>query len=306
MMNALVKLAITAVLLAPLTNARAADDARKWKLDKAPEVPATVRVDRDVAYLPDDRRELADLYFPAKVAEGQKLPAVLLMHGGGFNDGDKARGREVQMAIELAKHGYVVMSINYKLWNKGVKNPTWPQSLYDAKTAVRWLRKNADRLKIDPERIGAFGNSAGGNLAAMLALTVAKDGLDPKEPYGEISTGVLCAIDFYGAADLPNYHDMKMFLKTREEDPAVYRRASPLTYVRADAPPLLIVHGTKDETVPHSQAETLAAALKKVGAAYQLELVPDAPHTFFLNSPARDFRPLVFEFLDKHLKPKKQ
>ena len=299
-------LTLAAVIWTPLLAMQATNSAKNWKLDKIPEVPAEVRVDRDVAYLPEDRREKADLYFPAKILEGNRLPTVLLMHGGGFNDGDKARGREVQMGLELAKHGYAVMSINYKLWNKEAKAPTWPQSLYDAKTAVRWLRKNADRLKIDPDRIAAIGNSAGGNLAAMLALTVPKDGLDPKEPDGALSSSVRCAVDFYGAVDLPNYHDMKMFLKTREEDPAVYRKASPLAYVRADAPPLLIVHGTKDETVPHSQAETLAAALKKAGADYQLELVPDAPHTFYLISPARDFRPLVFEFLDKHLKPKQK
>lgn len=68
---------------------------------------------------------------------------------------------------------------------------------------------------------------------------------------------------------------------------------------------LLLVHGTKDETVPHSQAETMAAALKKAGVEHQLEIVPDAPHTFALVSPARDFRPLVFSFLDKHLSPAK-
>ena len=75
--------------------------------------------------------------------------------------------------------------------------------------------------------------------------------------------------------------------------------------VKEDAAPMLLVHGTKDETVPHSQAVTMAAALKKAGVEHHLEIVPDAPHTFSLVSPARDFRPLVFSFLDKHLSPAK-
>ena len=288
-------------VLAPLAALHAAA-TNDWKLDSTPEIPAEVRVERDIGYLPDDRKEKADLYLPTAKPVGGKYAAVLLMHGGGFNDGDKAKGREVQMAVELAKHGYVCMSINYKLWNKGIKKPTWPRSLHDAKTAVRWLRTNADRLKIDPQRIGAFGNSAGGNLAAMLATTSPADGLEPTEPLADVSTQVRCGIDFYGALDLPNYHDMKMFQQTREENPAIYRKASPVSYVSPGDAPLLIVHGTADETVPVSQAHTMADALKKAGIEHQLEIIPDAPHTFFLVSKAKDFRPLVFGFLDKHLK----
>lgn len=114
-------------------------EPKDWKIEGEVDIPAAIRVERDITYLPPERKEKADLYFPtAKPAEG-RFAMVLLMHGGGFNDGDKARGREVQMAVELATHGYACMSINYKLWNKGIKKPTWPQSLHDAKIAVRWL-----------------------------------------------------------------------------------------------------------------------------------------------------------------------
>ena len=145
-------------------------------------VPDDIRVEKDVSYLANDRKEKADLYFPKTIAAGEKLPAIVFIHGGGFNDGDKARQREVSICSDLARGGYVAMSINYKLWNKGVKHPTWPQSVYDAKTAVRWLRKNAATIGINPDRIGAIGGSAGGNLASMLAVTGPADGLDPKEP----------------------------------------------------------------------------------------------------------------------------
>lgn len=268
-------------------------------------IPETVRVERDVAYLPKDRKEMADLYFPKAIASGARLPAVVIIHGGGFNDGDKGKSREVNYGINVALNGYVGMSMNYKL-RKLDGQVTWPQNLHDCKTAVRWLRANAERLHIDPDRIGVMGSSAGGNLAAMLALTRPTDGLEPAGPYAEFSSSVKCAVDFYGAVDLINYHDVKMFAKTREEAPELYKKASPVTYARKDSPPILILHGTADDTVNISQSETLAAALKAATAPHELVLIPDAPHTFHLESvPGRDLRPLVIGFLDKHLKEPK-
>ena len=98
----------------------------------------------------------------------------------------------------------------------------------------------------------------------------------------EFGNGYSCAIDFYGAVDLPNYHDMKMFAKTRAEAPKLYVKASPITYVDPQDAPLLIIHGTKDETVALSQSETLAAKCKAAGLEHELLIVPDAPHTFKL------------------------
>ncbi len=272
------------------------------KAQPAQPVPDTVRVDRDVTYLPADRKEKADLYFPKTIPQGARLPAVLIIHGGGFNDGDKGMSREVNYGVNVALNGYVGMSINYKL-RKMQGQVTWPQNLHDCKTAVRWLRANAARLRLDPDRIGVMGSSAGGNLAAMLALTRPSDGLEPAGPCGEFSSSVKCAVDFYGAVDLLNYHDVKMFAKTREEAPDIYKKASPVTYARKDAPPILILHGTADETVNVSQSETLAAALQAAGAPHELMIIPGAPHTFHLeNVPGRDLRPQVLGFLDKHLK----
>jgi len=194
------------------------------------------------------------------------------------------------------------MSINYKLAKvKGVA--TWPQPVYDAKAAVRWLRLNAARLGVDPERIAVIGCSAGGNLAAMLAVTGPADEFDAASPYPEVSAAVRCAIDFYGVTELLEYHDMKMFAKSREEAPELYRRGSPNRYADAKDAPMLIVHGTADQTVNVHHSEVLAAALAKAGVEHQLVLIPGAPHTFDLQPKERDLRPLVLEFLDKHLAP---
>lgn len=257
----------------------------------------TVRIERDIDYLGPGRAEKADLYLPAKAAPGQKFPAVVIIHGGGWAGGDKGAKREINIGTTLALNGYVGMSINYLL-SKGHPGPTWPQNLHDCKTAVRWLRANAERLNIDPERIGAIGGSAGGHLAAMLALT----GPD-LDPPGEGSTRIQCAVDLYGPVlCFEQRKEISMFRQTRAEAPELYKQADPRSHIDKDDPPLLILHGTADKTVAVADSEALAAALKKAGAEHHLEIIPDAPHTFHLQPKQRDLRPLVLGFFDKHLK----
>jgi acetyl esterase/lipase len=259
-----------------------------------------VKVESDVAYLPAERAERADLYLPDNLAAGAQAPVLLWIHGGGFSGGDKAQKREQNIGTNLAEHGYVVLSINYKLQSKGAA-PIWPQNLHDCKTAVRWLRANAARLHLDPDRIAVGGGSAGGHLASMVALTRPEDGFDPKAPYAEYSCAVQAGMDFYGCVDLTTWHDAKMFGKTKAQDPEIYRKASAQTYARKDSPPLLILHGTADKTVDIRQSETLHAALQKAGADVEFARVPDAPHTFDLQPKQQDLRPLVLAFLGKHM-----
>ena len=273
------------------------------ELKKVPVYPKTVRVQADVAFLGVARKEKADLYFPLDHDKDKPLPGIIVIHGGGFNDGDKARNRELNIAENLTLKGYVCMSINYKL-RRTQGQVTWPQSVYDAKAAVRYLRKEAAVLGVDPERIGVIGCSAGCNLAMMLATTGPADGFDAVkgEPYQDISAHVACAVGFYGAVDLMNYHDMKMFAKTREEAPELYKKGSPITYLDAKDAPMLLVHGTADTTVPLSQSETFLRIAKDKGANCALEVIPGAPHTFDLQPKQRDLRPLVTAFFDRHLK----
>lgn len=272
---------------------------------KVPVYPKTVAVLKDVAYLGGTRKEKADIYRPLDHDKAKPLPGIIVIHGGGFNDGDKARNRELNISENLTLKGYVCMSINYKL-RRTQGQVTWPQSVHDAKAAVRYLRKEAANLGVDPEKIGVIGCSAGCNLAMMLATTGPADGFDavPGEPYQDISARVACAVGFYGAVDLLNYHDMKMFAKTREEAPELYRKGSPITYLDAKDPPMLLVHGTVDETVPLSQSETFLRIAKDKGAPCALEVIPGAPHTFDLQPKQRDLRPLVTAFFDQHLKGK--
>lgn len=258
-----------------------------------------VRTEHDVDFLGAGRAEKADLYQPADVKPGQKFPAVVIIHGGGWSAGDKRAAREINIGTTLALNGYVGMSINYVLAKDGGTEPTWPQNLHDCKNAVRWLRANAERLHVDPERIGAIGGSAGGHLAAMLA--VAGPELDPP---GSGSTAVKCAVDLYGPMLWFSQRDIAMFRKTRAEAPELYRQASPLAHVDRNDPPILILHGTADKTVAVADSEAFADALRKAGVEHELVIVPDAPHSFHLEPKQRDLRPLVLGFFEKHLKPK--
>lgn len=266
----------------------------------APKFPTDIRVETGVSFLGDARKEQADLYFPAKMAKDARLPAVLIIHGGGWVGGKRDAAREINVGSTLARNGYIGMSIDYKLSLGG--QPIWPTNLWDCKTAVRWLRANAARLQVDPDRIGVLGGSAGGHLAAMVALTTPSDGLDPANPYGEISCRVKCCVDLYGISDVAAHHDAAMLGKTAAEAPELYRQASPLTYVRSNSPPVLILHGTADKTVKLEQSEMLDRALARAGAAHELILVAGAPHSFDLQPAQRDLRPVVLGFFDRHLK----
>ena len=256
---------------------------------------------REVAYLPADRTEKADLYLPTEIPEGQLAPAVLVIHGGGFRTLAKDSPREVNICGNLALHGYIALSIDYALAAEG--KPEWPRNLHDCKTAVRWLRANAERYQIDPDRIGVMGGSAGGTLASLVAMTLAEDGLDPDGPYGELSCAVSCAVDLYGVSDIAKWNeDTVLFGKTFAEAPELYRQASPMTYVRPDGAPQLIVHGTADETVNVSQSADFALALEQAGSPQELIIVPGARHSFHLEPEQRDLRPAVLGFLDRYLK----
>jgi acetyl esterase/lipase len=264
-----------------------------------PTEPSDFRVVSDVTYLLEDRAEKADLYLPS-ISEGKRVPAVVIIHGGGFRLGSKDSPREVNIGENLARHGYIGMSIDYALAAEG--KPEWPRILHDCKTAVRWLRANAERLQIDPDRIGVIGGSAGGTLASLVAMTLPSDGLDPATPLGELSCSVCCGVDLYGVSDIGKWSDTVLFDKTLAEAPELYRQGSPISYVRPDGVPQLIIHGTGDETVAMEQSVDFAKALKEAGSPHELIIVQDAPHSFHLEPEQRDLRPAVLGFFDRYLK----
>lgn len=267
--------------------------------------PATVRIEKDVGYLGADRTEKADLYLPGNIVPGERRPGIVIIHGGGWSSGDKAAARERNIGTTLAQHGYVCLSINYLLSKAGATELLWPRNLHDCKTAVRWLRKHAERLQLDPDQIGTIGGSAGGHLATMVALTGAKDGLDPAAPDGQFSCRVQAAVNLYGPADLVAWQDLSMLgSKKRSAAPKLYRAASLATYADKNDPPVLIIHDTADKVVDVRQSENFAAALARAGTPHQLVIVEGAEHGFHLEPKQQDLRPLVVGFFDQNLQSK--
>ena len=269
---------------------------------------AEVRIENNVEYLGPDKAEKADLYLPAAMEPGKKYPGIVIIHGGGWTGGDKGAAREINIGTTLAANGYVCMSINYQLATQG--HPTFPANIQETKRAVRWLRKNASRLQIDPQHIGAIGGSAGGHLTALLAVSGPEVGLDPTED-SEYSCRIQAAVPLYphcaasweGGVPPKPYTSLPMFSKSLAEDPALWNSASPAKQLTPDDPPLLILHGTEDKTTPVEQSIQLHEAAKKAGVESELVIVEGAPHSFHLQPKQRDLRDLVLGFFNKHLKP---
>ncbi len=264
-----------------------------------------VRVVKDVAYLGEGRTEKLDLYLPAE-KDGVRHPAVLIIHGGGWQGGDKAAAREQNIGNTLAGAGYVCASINYRLAQENDDIPTrlrevWPGMLHDCKTAVRFLRKNADKFRIDADHIGAIGGSAGGHLVSILATTDANDGLDPDGPYGEYSCRIQAVVPMYGVHDIVKQARLRK-ADLSDADKKLCREASPVTYATADDPPALILHGTKDALVPVEQSQILQDRLTALKVPSEVLIIEGAPHSFHLQPKQQDLRAKVIGFFDRHLR----
>ena len=230
----------------------------------------------DLSFLPEGRREKLDLYLPPGAFKRNR-PAVLFIHGGGFKGGDKAEFRSASVSADLARAGYVVASCDYKLFSK--KNPgVWPQNVSDCRNAVRWLRQNANVLGVDPSRIAVAGGSAGGYLALMVGLSEDRAELGG-DATAKISAKVSAVINMYGVTDSTDHGQETLV----DAGPNAKILFSPITHVRSDSPPVLILHGSADPTVPLRESEDLVKALVAVKANHEFIVVKDAVHTFDLH-----------------------
>ena len=236
------------------------------------------KLDTDVAYARAGDKELKlDLARPAGTGP---YPCVVCLHGGGWRLGSK---RDLRGWIEfLADHGYVAASVGYRL----APGSTFPAQVEDAKTAVRFLRANAEKYGIDKDRFAALGYSAGGHLACLLGLTDEKCGFEGTECPGE-SSRVQAVVDYFGPTDLAAFAKdaaaqrgmIGPFIGARyDERPEAHDRASPLKYVTEDAPPFLILHGTRDGVVPTEQSRRLAVKLNELGVSYRYVEVAGEGH----------------------------
>ena len=236
-------------------------------------IPSVIPKYKDLAYASHSEAEKLDLYLP----EGSgSFPLVVSVHGGAFMMGDKGDGFAVEGFDRLLEAGYALASINYRLSGEAIA----PAQIQDVKAAVRWLRAHAREYDLKPDKIAAWGASAGGNLVALLGVSCSVPTLEGAELGNATQSSCIQAVvDWFGPTDFsqmdshfagsgcPQTHNDPESPESRLVGapillrPDLVKAANPITYVTPYAPPFLIMHGTEDCTVPSQQSQLLYNAL---------------------------------------------
>lgn len=271
-------------------------------------MPEGVKLEADIPYAgTDNPRQRLDMLLP-ETPKGGKLPVVVFIHGGGWQNGDKTGGRR-QVSDLVASGEFAGVSVGYRLTDQA----QFPEQAYDCKAAIRWIRANAEKYGLDPDKIAVWGSSAGGHLVSLLGTSG-----DVRELEGDlgpnkgVSSRVGCVVNFYGPSELltmgaqsqpggrlshdaPDSPEAKLVGGALQENKEKAKAASPITYVSKDDPPFLNVHGDADPVVPYAQSEALHAALKKVGVSSTLVTVQGGGH-------GQGFPPETKEIVKKFLR----
>jgi 4-hydroxybenzoate polyprenyltransferase len=246
-------------------------------------------VERDLTYTPAGWPEALqlDVFMPRRPGVS---PEVLLVHGGSWQTGSRRAMEPV--ATALARRGYVAVDVSYRF----APAYRFPAQLQDLQQAQRWLDLKAAELHFDPQRVGVWGYSSGAHLAAMLALT------PPQDAWGAPDLRIRALVGGGIPSDLARFSDSdepRLLGATPAENPALYRRASPLYLVSAAAPPTFLYHGALDTEVPLQQAQLFKDALSAAGVPATLDIIPGKGHEG-VTAPAFD---AAAAFLDQVLKP---
>lgn len=253
----------------------------------------------DVSYCSaDNSAQKMDVYFPAS---GGPWPAVVYVHGGSWMRGDKSEA--MMFAGIMTSQGYLVVSVNYRLYPPA----RFPAMIEDVKCAIRSLRAHAREYNLDPNRIGAFGVSAGGHLASLLGTSDQSDGWDVGD-YLDQSSRVKAVVAMAPVTDLSRYSpnaDIEAMKRIGfGEDNAA--QASPITHVTSDDPPFLLIHGDHDELVPYEQSQVMYDRLRQMNVPAQLVIVKNARHSFTapegIKPSLLEINQIILDFLAKYLK----
>jgi acetyl esterase/lipase len=268
-----------------------------------PQDKGGVRFEKNLTYAKAAGQELQlDLALPAD-GDGP-FPCVVCIHGGGWRAGkrqDLAKLTEI-----LAAKGFVAATVTYRL----APAHRFPAQIEDCKAAVRWLRAHAAKYKINPDKVGAVGFSAGGHLSCLLGTADKDAGLEGGEGNLDRSSRVQAVVSFFGPTDFTTKDwtadAEKAFLipflgGTLAEQPDAYKKASPITYVSKDDPPFLFFHGDKDRLVSVGQSRKLAKQLQAAGVAARVVVLEGEGHGWGGATLDRTLRQTV-EFFEEKLK----
>jgi len=256
-----------------------------------------------------------DIYLPNSGTG--PFPVIVSIHGGAFKGGDK-NGAELASALKGLDSGYAVVSLNYRLSGEAI----WPAQINDVKAAVRFIRANAAKYRLNPDRIAAWGGSAGGHLAALLGTSGGVEELqDDSLGNAGVSDRVQAVVDMFGPINFLTMDEQftkagvagqvhntaespesALMGKALTLVPDLVKQANPETYIDANDPPFFIQHGTADVLIPSQQSVDFAAALRKVLGTKKvsIELLAGAGHAgaaFFTDANIAK----VMAFLDTYL-----
>lgn len=243
-----------------------------------------------------------DIIYAERTAE--KRPCIVWICGGAWVQ--MSTSAHLLYLCELARQGFVVASVQYRTSNEA----PFPAPLADVKSAIRYLKAHSERYGIDPERFGVMGESAGGHLAAMTALTGKIKEFD-KGLYLEYSSEVQAACPWYLPADISAGWEMDPLVRAASPEslligknvalfPEDAMKACPVSYVTPDAPPFLLLHGTNDHTVPYEQSEAMYKALESQGVDVDLIALEGSDHAdlpFF----QKELWEIIFKFFKDKL-----
>jgi acetyl esterase/lipase len=251
--------------------------------------------------------QLMDVYFPWKPAGPS--PVILFVHGGGWVAGTKTGTPGMSYFLDLARRGYTTFSIDYRLAPADI----FPANIIDVKCAVRHIRANAKDYNIDPNRIGAWGASAGGHLVALLGTADASAGWDVGQ-YTDQSSRVNVVVDMYGVSDFTTEYvvgnvrglDRMAFGASSPTDP-ILAQASPINYITPDDPPFLLLHGDMDPVIPYTQSVVFNDRLQAAGVPSSLIIVHNGGHGFNaiggpISPTYAEIAKTIIGFFDEHLR----
>lgn len=270
---------------------------------------------KDLAYATISETQKLDLYIPT--TGSGPFPLVIMVHGGGFMFGDKADGAGLTGVDQLLAAGYAVASINYRLSGEAI----YPAQIYDAKAGVRFLRANAAKYKLNPDKFGAWGASAGGNLVSLLGTTCGVTELEGDLGNNDQSSCVQAVVDWFGPIDFLKMQEQfagtscssttndasspesKLVGAAIQTVPEKVALTNPMNYITADDAPFLIQNGTADCNIPPVQNKNLADALSAVIGADKVTYISleGAGHGGSQFETEENLK-LVIGFLDKYLK----
>jgi acetyl esterase/lipase len=276
-----------------------------------PRLPANVKEEKNIVYAKVGERKLhIDIFYPSNY-DSKALPGVVLIHGGGWRSGN--RELVIPMAQKLSSAGYVTIAVEYRLSTEA----PYPAGVYDIKAAIRWMRANASKYRIDSKKIAVYGCSAGGHLAALIGTTNDDKKFEGNEGNNNYSSDVQAIIDVDGVLDFFGKGSEEVYKKSgkpsaahlwfgvsAKENPEVWKEAGPINHTGKNTPPILFINSGQPRF--HAGRDAMIKKLNSCNIYSEVHTLEGTLHTFWLFNPwfEKTFN-YTLSFLKKTLKSQK-